>query len=378
MRILILDNAPFLGGAQVNLRHLIPLLRERGCDVSITVATTADARVVGLYEQLGVTIDVIPMGTSGGRELSPVGVVSTLRALRTLIKRHQADVIFASSRRAGALSAAATAIGLVRSVWRLCDMGVPVTRKLMTVFVSRATCVSEAVYRSYEGLPRGRFRVVHTGVWAPDNDAATVARRRREYRSALGIPENARVIGAVCNLQHWKGLHIVLEAFRLLLREEPDAFLVHIGGPVPGYPDYPSRIDDLIERWDLTARVRRLGYVIDPLPYYSAFDVFAHLPVPEGAAEAPEAFGQVAAEAMAYRVPVVASRLGGLTEVVNKSAGVLIAPGSAEEAAAGISMLLRDDALRAAMGQDAFERYRQLFTIEREADDYVRIFRELA
>lgn len=378
MRILILDNAPFLGGAQVNFRHMAPLLRERGCDVSIAVAATADPRVVSQYEQLGVSIDTVPMGTSGRRELSPVGVVSSIRTLRTVTGRRRTDAIFASSRRAGALAAVATRLGLARSVWRLCDMGVPLTRKLITMFVDRATCVSEAVYRSYEGLPRRHFRVVHTGVWAPDNDVAAIARHRREYRAALDIPDGALVIGSVCNLQYWKGFHVVVEAFSRVAREFPNAYLVHLGGPVRDYPDYPARIDALVERSGLAGRVRRLGHVGDPLPYYSAFDVFAHLPVPERPDDGQEAFGQVAAEAMAYRIPVIASRLGGLPEVVDASSGSLVGPGSAEQAAESIGALLGDAELRLSMGQQAFERYRQRFTIEREADDYVRVFRELA
>src|SRR5439155_23652300 len=124
------------------------------------------------------------------------------------------------------------------------------------------------------------FRIVYTGVWAPDHDEASVARRRSEYRKILGIPEDALVIGSVCNLQHWKGFHVVVNAFRSILREIPNAYLVHLGGPVAAYPKYPAQIEDLVERWDLGARVRRLGHVVDPLPYYAAFDVFAHLPVP--------------------------------------------------------------------------------------------------
>lgn len=379
MRLLILDNAPFLGGAQVNLRHLARLLRERGCAISLALATSCDPVALSQYQQLGLQIDFVPMGksSSGKRDLSPMHAISAIRALNAVAKRRRVEVIFASSQRAGALAATLTALGLARSVWRLCDMGVPMTRKAMTMFVNRATCVSDAVYRNYRALPRGHFRLVQTGVWAPGTDLATVARRRRDIRATLGIPHDALVVGSVCNLQYWKGFHVVLAAFRLVLAEVPNAFLVHLGGPVSAYPSYPSRIEEMIDRWGLRDRVRILGHVIDPLPYYSAFDVFAHLPVPEPGSPEPEAFGQVAAEAMAYRVPVVASQLGGLPEVVHKPFGVLVAPGSAEEAAHEMVALLRDDGLRLAMAEQAFERYQERFTIEREADDYMRIFKEL-
>jgi len=356
---------------------MAPLLLERGFDVSFAVAATADPRAVGPYEQIGVPIDTIAMGVRGRGELSPFSTVAAVRELRSIIKKRRVDAVFASSRRTGALAAAASTFGWARSVWRLCDMGVPTSRKLATLFVDRATCVSETVYRSYGHLPRRRFQVVYTGVWAPDTDEASIAARRREYRAKLGIPDDALVIGSVCNLQYWKGFHVVVEAFSKVLREIPNAYLVHLGGAVSAYPDYPARIDELIERGGLADRVRRLGHVVDPLPYYSAFDVFAHLPVPEGSVAEPEAFGQVAAEAMAYRVPVVASALGGLREVVDDASGVLVAPGSASEAADAIAALLRDRARRHAKGQGAFERYTERFSIEREADDYARIFKEL-
>jgi glycosyltransferase involved in cell wall biosynthesis len=380
LRLLIVDNAAFVGGAQVNLRHMARIVGQRGHQVAVAVPPDASGQLVEHYRSTGADLTYVNMGrrSEQSRGVGGRGLAEAVAQLVHAISRTRADVVFASSQRAGMLSALARPLTGTRVVWRLCDMGVARSRKMMTVLVDRGTCVSHAVYRSYEGLPRRHFRVVHTGVWAPDLSEAARRSTREAVRAELGIPLEAPVVGAVCNLQHWKGFHVVLAAFRDVLRRVPDAWLVHLGGPVPAYPDYPAHVRRLAADLGVEDRVRQVGFKFDPLPYYASFDAFTHLPVPERGVLEPEAFGQVATEAMAYHLPVVAARLGGLPEIVEAGqTGALVEPGDGPTAGDVLAGLLLDPTRAARWGEAGHERYRAHFTIEREIDDYMRVFGEM-
>lgn len=110
--------------------------------------------------------------------------------------------------------------------------------------------------------------------------------------------------------------------------------------------------------------VRRLAL------WYRAADVYVH---PARA----ESFGLTIAEAMASGTPVVASRVGGIPEIVDASSGILVDVGDPRAFARAISTLLEDPHLRASLGQAAAERVIRLFTLDRQADAYLAYYSEI-
>ena len=106
--------------------------------------------------------------------------------------------------------------------------------------------------------------------------------------------------------------------------------------------------------------------------WYRAADVYVH---PTRA----ESFGLTVAEAMACGTPVVASRVGGIPEVIAEGeSGLLVDVGDASQLAASIVSLLQDAARRDALGRAAAQRIQGHFTIERQADAYLEFYAELA
>jgi glycosyltransferase involved in cell wall biosynthesis len=111
----------------------------------------------------------------------------------------------------------------------------------------------------------------------------------------------------------------------------------------------------------LEADVSFLGFISDVPQFLAGIDIFVLPSLYEG-------LGVAALEAMAAGKAVVASRVGGLAELVNDGEnGFLVPPGDAEGLAAALAKLIRDKNLRAAFGQKGAARVREHFTIEQMA-----------
>ena len=170
-------------------------------------------------------------------------------------------------------------------------------------------CVSQAVleFQSKKtGLPRGRFTVIPNGI-----DTARFARPlrpREEVRSELGIPSDAKVVGAIGRLDPQKGYRYLIPAFAQVARESPDAELVIAG-------DGPERrrIRELADGAGCADRVHLVGRRTDVPDLLHAFDVFVMPSLYEGLPLA-------LIEAMAAGVPVVASAVDSVPEVLGAGA----------------------------------------------------------
>ncbi|HXI28509.1 MAG TPA: N-acetyl-alpha-D-glucosaminyl L-malate synthase BshA [Vicinamibacterales bacterium] len=166
-----------------------------------------------------------------------------------------------------------------------------------------------------------------------------------ELRARIRGPyPNANVLIHVSNFRPVKRVGIVVEVFRRVL-ERKDAVLVMVG-------DGPDRapLEREVDALGLQGRVQFVGEQHDLVPWLSSADVFL-LP------SAQESFGLAALEAMACEVAVVASRVGGLPEVIEDGkTGFLCPPDAIDLMAARVVDLLSDAALRQRIGCASAER----------------------
>jgi len=327
----------------------------------------------------GVDVELAVLRTRSPNRRTPLVAWHLGRAaweLAGLVRRYNVQILHSTAPRAAVLGPLVRQLTGVKFVWQIAILGVPGYAHFLARFADRAPCVSRAVYEEFGG--RANMQVVYNGPWTEDLRPEEWAARRRELRQQLGIADTAVVVGSIVNLQYWKGIHILLEAFARVARQIPETCLVHLGGPVPSYEAYAGEIEVQVERLALGARIRRLGFREDAYRFYPVFDLFVHVPVCEGRYRTTEAFGHSVAEAMGYRLPVIASRVGGPAEIVEEGVtGELVEPGNVEELTEKILALLADPDRRRRMGEAGYARYRRCFTIEREVDDYQRIYEEL-
>ncbi|MEP6618892.1 MAG: glycosyltransferase [bacterium] len=166
------------------------------------------------------------------------------------------------------------------------------------------------------GVPADRITVQHNGIDPAWGDPPDRAARRASARASLGIADNERAILIVGRLSREKSHAVLVRALAALRRSDPDIALSLI---IVG--DGPERgaIDAAALTMGMRDRVIFVGQVADVLPYYAAADVAVLSSLTEGSPNA-------LLEAMAARVPVVATAVGGIPEMVTHGDTALLVP----------------------------------------------------
>ncbi|GAB6048156.1 hypothetical protein JCM19379_19840 [Methyloparacoccus murrellii] len=205
---------------------------------------------------------------------------------------------------------------------------------------TRVVCVSHTTARGLFGLPvkggylGGRVRVLPNAI----DLAAVQLAPRRDWRRELDLPPTARLVGFVGRLAHVKGVDVLLRAAASLTADRPDVHWVVVGDG-----SERAELESLAEALGLSAAVHFVGAVAreDIYSAIKGFDIGV-MPSRPGL----EGFGLSALEAMACGVPLVASAVDALPEVVlDGETGILAPPGEPVALAAALRKLLDDPAL---------------------------------
>lgn len=166
------------------------------------------------------------------------------------------------------------------------------------------------------------------------------------FREKLGIGSGEVVATLVGRINRWKGQDVLIQAAaRLAERGAPGIRILIVGDVADGQHHFREAMFKQIRDAGLEKVVLWHPFTPDVDTVWAASDIAV---VPS---VWPEPFGRVAIEAMAHSLPVVATRHGGLTEIVeDRVTGLFVAPGNAEELAAALSRLAGNRELRKALG----------------------------
>jgi glycosyltransferase involved in cell wall biosynthesis len=227
-----------------------------------------------------------------------------------------------------------------------------------------------------QGIPPSYVRTVYNGTDLLEKNQADLTNlpapspptlETLPVRAELNIPADAQLVGLVAHLGELKGQWLLVQAARTIIRKCPRAYFVFVG---PTEAGFQQLLLEMAIGDDLSGRLRITGFRDDIPRLISAMDVIA---VPSRM----ETFSMVAVEAMALGKPVVATRVGGLPEVISDGeTGLLVErePGALAEA---IIALLQNPARRAAMGQAGEERVRAYFSTGMMVNDAQEVYQEL-
>lgn len=176
-----------------------------------------------------------------------------------------------------------------------------------------------------------------------------------EIRTRFGIPEVSLAVGGIAVLYPRKGADIFVQVAQQVIRQQPNAYFVWVGGNTES-PEYKAIQRDL-RILGLEKQVLFVGGQRDLRGYYELFDVFL-LPSRE------DPFPLVCLEAALAGKPVICfDKAGGMPEFVRDDAGAVVPYLDDAQMAAATLRLLRDDELRSKQGETGQQRVRQEHTI---------------
>ena len=214
-----------------------------------------------------------------------------------------------------------------------------------------------------EGASKNKVDLVRYGLpyeWIPD---AEIQSAKRALYQELALKDNVMILGMVCRLVEQKGIIYTLQAFKQIYSKFPHVHLV-----IAGDGELATELLAMGRMLGISDRVHWLGWRDDAQMVMSAIDIFLMPSLWEG-------FGLVLLEAMSKRIPIIASRVSAIPEVVQDGiTGLLIPPQSADELAKAIICLLNDRSLRKHMGLLGEDRLEQEFSIRKMVEQTVAVY----
>ena len=289
--------------------------------------------------------------------------------LRAILKRERYDVVHFHTSRAHSMAPLARSFGSTLVVTRRMDYRP--NRVFAPYLFNRAVdgvvAISGGVADSLAaaGVDRERVTVVHSGVDC-DRFRPPTSQERADARGALGISDGDFVISAVGALEQRKGHRYLIEAIGALAATMKSAKVKCF---IAGQGSIHGILQREIAVVRCAERIKLLGRIDEPRELLWASDVFAMPSLKEG-------LGVAALEAMASAIPIVASNVGGLREVVEDGrSGMVVPPANAGAIASAIGRLVDSAELRSQMGAAARDRALRNYSMETMAARTLALYR---
>lgn len=233
--------------------------------------------------------------------------------------------------------------------------------RLADEWVAVSKFTKDALVKRFN-VPEKKVRVIPNGIRTSIFDKKTGNLTHED----LGLPEGSFVVGAVGSLYPVKGHRYLIEAVARVSEKHPNVHLV-----IAGDGKEKDGLIELSRNLGISDKVHLPGRRSDVPDLLKLFDVFV-LPSES------EAHPLSLCEAMASGLPVVASNVGGVPEVIeNRKTGILTGVGDVEALAKAVSELIESSELRGRLGNQAVERIREEYSMERMLERYSRLYTDV-
>lgn len=358
LKVLVLDQAPGVWGAQRYVLRLAPLLRELGMELVLggpqTLALHDVWRDAG-FEAVHLNLSTERSIRSGGRPSVSGTARESIKSLRTarliadLVRAHDFDAVWSNAHWTHAEASVAGRLARTPVVLHLHEQSIPGLgqwlRSGAVRLATRTVAVSRGVATGLPEFARNRISVIPNGVDTACMSPASEGNRSGldRLRASVGVGPDDVMVLAATRLDPSKRIGDLIAAVDIL--DIPRIRLV-IAGTTSDYPDYERDVRAAAAALP-PGRVNFCGIRSDMVALFQASDVMLHAGVVEGMP-----LGLL--EAQACGTPVVAYDVAGVPEaVVHEGTGLLAAPCDVAGLSSALGKLVGDDVLRAEMGAAA-------------------------
>jgi len=239
--------------------------------------------------------------------------------------------------------------------------------KIRQALSSKIFTVSDAVRKQYIqhlGLSEDKSMVRYIGVSSPVG-----CLDRKEMRKKLNLKDDELVILCVAFHDVVKGVDVLLHAYKILLAEYDNLMLVQVGGSLD--PNDTTKLKQLAQDIGVADKIIWTGLRDDFNDIMKCPDVYCQPSRSEG-------LGLTILEAMYSGLPVVATRVGGIPEVVSENkTGLLVEPENPDVLAQALGRLLGNKENRLSMGQSGEDRVKEIFALEKQSKYLIDIYEKM-
>jgi len=372
-----------VGGPALHVAYLTAGLADRGYETTLVAGTLTrgEESMASVALERGARIETLE---DLHREISPLRDIRAVFRLARLIRRERPVILHTHTAKAGAVGRMAALFAgnarppiivhtfhghVLRGYFNpLTTMGFRTLERWLARITTVLVAVSPEVRDDLVRLgvaPASKFSVIRLGIQLDERvDALDGA--REETRRLLGVSPDAFVVGWVGRMTAVKRTDDVLKAMQRLVEGGVDAYLLLVG-------DGPDRehLEQYAHELGVTKRCLFLGYQEEVGRFYSTIDALLLPSANEGTPVS-------VIEALAAGRPAVATRVGGVPDVVREGLdGFLVEVGDAQGLADRLAELATDPELRARMGAEGRARVLERYAVQRLVDDVDRLYRSL-
>ena len=289
-----------------------------------------------------------------------------------LIKEQKIDGVLLSPERAVRLCGFPAKLAGVRAIVSRLGLRLPkekdkiiyrfIYRRIVDRILTNSHILKAGLCR-FSWLTDGRVKVVHNGVEIPE---LIDHNEKNRLRDELALPREARIIAAGGRLATQKGFGYLLDALAMVKIRNKDVFLILLGDG-----ELRLTLEEQTDRLGLKDCVRFLGHRSDVPRILPAADIFILSSLYEG-------LPNIVMEAMAAGLPVIATAVGGVPELVEEGrTGILVKAENSKELSSAICKLLDDRDLLHSFGENGRRRVQDLFSIEQMVNGVEDLFYEI-
>lgn len=373
LRVAVLTHTAVPSGAEIALLRLVHALGRTNPEIAVAAVLFADGPLAQRLRDTGVDVQILELDTAvatldrnalGGPTMNLFGkafiLLRFVARLARLLRRMDVDVVHCNSLKADLAGGLAAQLAGKRVVWYLHDRisadylpaaAVRGVRLAARLIPHALIANSQATRVTLPAAVARRCVVAYPGLAAD------------EFATNPPLVADPPTIGIVGRISPTKGQDVFLRAAARLRTHHPDARFLVVGAALFNEGDYEAEVRALATRLGLEEHVQFTGHVDDVASETRTLAALAH------ASPVPEPFGQVILEAMAARIPVIATAGGGVSEITGSDGqfALVVAPGDVDALASAMRRIATDPADSAQRADRAYVHVRSDFTIEQTA-----------
>lgn len=363
MKILLMVPELNVGGVETHVLSLAEGIARAGGEV--TVVSNGGALVPSL-EAAGAGHVSLPI-----HRKSPLTIREMAGEIGRLVDERGIDIVHAHSRVPAWIGYFAIRRSRVAFVLSAHGQYAPHIGSRVMAYGDRIICVSRVIRDHIVqklGAPPLKTTIVYNGIDLREVERALAgAKQPAELKAELGFPADAPLVGLIGRLTATKGIRHFLDALALLRKRNPEVRGVVVGdGPIR------RELQEQARALGIADSVAFTGVRTDVTNFLNAIDVYALSSLSEG-------FPMGCLEALSCRVPIVASNVGGVPEMLaDGETALLVEPRTAEAMADRIERLLGDHDLCESLSEAGFRTVRERFSKEKMIEEITEVYEDAA